>query len=238
MRHPRPQVEGKLARCCASLVAVLAIGTGTATATQPATRGDRDCADFSNQAEAQAFFESHGPGDPDQLDGDGDGKACEDLPCPCSSGGPPSGGHGGTGNPRGATVSGIADGDTIEVHRRGRTEDVRLIGIDTPEVYLGEECGGAQASASIKRMLEIGDRVHLVRDRSQDNRDRYGRLLRYVEHRGRDVGRRQIRKGWAAVYVFETAFDRLPTYRSAESAAESRRRGVWGRCGGNFHQPL
>jgi Excalibur calcium-binding domain len=44
---------------------------------------DYDCANFSNQAEAQGYLLA---GDPYGLDGDGDGKACEDLPCPCSYG--------------------------------------------------------------------------------------------------------------------------------------------------------
>lgn len=39
--------------------------------------GDRDCADFRTQAEAQAFFRAAGPGDPHRLDRDGDGLACE-----------------------------------------------------------------------------------------------------------------------------------------------------------------
>ena len=82
-------------------------------------------------------------------------------------------------------VAGITDGDTIKVRRRNRTEDVRLIGIDTPEVYFGVECGGEQASASMEGMLSVGNRVRLIRDRSQDNRDAYGRLLRYVERMGR-----------------------------------------------------
>jgi len=38
---------------------------------------DRDCADFSTQAEAQLFFRRAGPGDPHRLDGNGDGRACE-----------------------------------------------------------------------------------------------------------------------------------------------------------------
>lgn len=42
---------------------------------------DYDCADFANQAEAQEYLL---PGDPYGLDGDDDGVACEDLPCPCS----------------------------------------------------------------------------------------------------------------------------------------------------------
>lgn len=42
---------------------------------------DYDCADFTNQAEAQEYLL---PGDPYRLDADNDGIACEDLPCPCS----------------------------------------------------------------------------------------------------------------------------------------------------------
>ncbi len=49
-----------------------------------ASAADLDCGDFSNQAEAQ---ENLLPGDPYGLDGDSDGVACEDLPCPCSTGG-------------------------------------------------------------------------------------------------------------------------------------------------------
>lgn len=55
---------------------------------------DYDCSDFSNQAEAQEYLL---PGDPYNLDGDNDGIACEDLPCPCSyeEGGGGGGGGGG-----------------------------------------------------------------------------------------------------------------------------------------------
>lgn len=51
----------------------------------PAQALDYDCADFSNQAEAQEHLL---PGDPYRLDGDNDGIACESLPCPCSYGSP------------------------------------------------------------------------------------------------------------------------------------------------------
>lgn len=53
---------------------------------------DYDCADFANQAEAQEYLL---PGDPYNLDGDDDGIACEDLPCPCSYEEASSGGGGG-----------------------------------------------------------------------------------------------------------------------------------------------
>lgn len=41
---------------------------------------DVNCSDFSSQSEAQDFFEKHNPKqDPFNLDGDGDGVACESL---------------------------------------------------------------------------------------------------------------------------------------------------------------
>src|SRR5207237_1022297 len=54
---------------------------GSASAEPVATASDYDCADFANQAEAEEYLL---PGDPYNLDADGDGIACEDLPCPCS----------------------------------------------------------------------------------------------------------------------------------------------------------
>lgn len=42
---------------------------------------DRDCSDFSTQAQAQRFYKKHHPRrDPHRLDADRDGLACEDLP--------------------------------------------------------------------------------------------------------------------------------------------------------------
>jgi hypothetical protein len=48
----------------------------------PSLGRDRDCSDFKTQKQAQRFFKKHGGPrkDPDGLDGDHDGKACEDLP--------------------------------------------------------------------------------------------------------------------------------------------------------------
>jgi hypothetical protein len=50
-----------------------------------ASASDKDCADFPSQRAAQFFFLKHGGPrlDPDRLDGDNDGVACEDNPCPC-----------------------------------------------------------------------------------------------------------------------------------------------------------
>lgn len=67
-----------------ALFAVLASGALALLAEPPkAAALDYDCANFSNQAEAQGYLLA---GDPYRLDGDGDGFACEDLPCPCTYG--------------------------------------------------------------------------------------------------------------------------------------------------------
>lgn len=52
----------------------------TSTSRPSISGGDKDCTDFATHAEAQAFFESAGQGDPHRLDRDGDGIACESLP--------------------------------------------------------------------------------------------------------------------------------------------------------------
>jgi len=238
---------GGLRWCFVGVIALAAVLSVALVAMDDGARAaDRDCSDFSSQAAAQHWFDSHGPGDPAGLDGDGDGVACESNPCPCiKPGGHHHGGGGGGGGGhhhhggrkhKAARVVSVTDGDTIEVGQRGRTRDVRLIGIDTPEVSFGLECGGRQASKSMKHMLSPGDRVRLIRDRSQDNRDAYRRLLRYVIKNGRDVGRKQIHRGWAEVYVFERSFRRVGSYSRQEHKAEKHDRGVWHRCDGHFHQ--
>lgn len=49
----------------------------SAPTSTPVSVGDRDCSDFTYQEDAQAAMR---PGDPDHLDADHDGVACEDLP--------------------------------------------------------------------------------------------------------------------------------------------------------------
>jgi endonuclease YncB( thermonuclease family) len=71
----------------------------------------------------------------------------------------------------------VTDGDTV-VLRSG--QKIRLVQIDTPEVYFGTECYGPQASATTKRLLPVGTRVRLTAEPATDRVDQYGRLLRYV----------------------------------------------------------
>ncbi len=80
-----------------------------------------------------------------------------------------------------ATVTEVVDGDTVVVaFPGGRSETVRLLGVDTPETVDPDEpveCYGPEASAFTHARLD-GRQVRLEKDREE--RDRYGRLLAYV----------------------------------------------------------
>lgn len=208
----------------AVLVASLSLTTTAAQAL------DYDCPDFATQAQAQRYLTA---GDPMRLDADGDGIACDSLPCPCSTSRPqPVAATTGTVRER-ARVIRVVDGDTLYVRlsASGRRRYVRLLGIDTPEVYGTPGCYGAAASRIAKTILPRGTRVRLTSDPSQARIDRYGRLLRYVAKGTTDVDRRLVWLGAARVYVYGgKAFQRVSGYRSAEASARSAHRGLWGAC--------
>jgi endonuclease YncB( thermonuclease family) len=225
----------------ATAVAVAVAGLTALTATTPAHAvPDRDCGDFASQRAAQIFFlKQGGPrSDPHRLDGDGDNVAWDANPAPYYRGTKlPDGDSGGGGHHAGrrttgaAIVTHVVDGDTVAVRIAGRARTVRLIGIDTPEVYFGVECGGPAASRALKKRLPRGTHVRLVADRTQDDRDHYGRLLRYVMKSGHDMNRSQVAAGHAKVYVYDgVPFKRTASYRHAQRAAKKHDRGIWGRC--------
>jgi endonuclease YncB( thermonuclease family) len=82
----------------------------------------------------------------------------------------------------------VVDGDTVEL---GNGEVVRLVGIDAPETG---ECGHDRATEKLVRLIE-GRRATL--GESDEDRDRYGRLLRYVDRGPVDAGLAMIESGLA-----------------------------------------
>jgi micrococcal nuclease len=128
-----------------------------------------------------------------------------------------------------AKVTRVVDGDTLVARIGRRSERVRLVGINSPEVG---RCYASQATA-MARKLALNRRVTLQGDRTQSRRDRFGRLLGDVRLPGkgnRDLGRELIRAGRARVFVFNRPFARLRSYRAAEAAAIAGHLGLWGAC--------
>ena len=79
--------------------------------------------------------------------------------------------------PRALRIGRVVDGDTVYLTSGAK---IRLVQIDTPEVYFGVECYGPQASAATERLLPPGTAVRLAAEPATDRVDAYGRLLRYV----------------------------------------------------------
>jgi micrococcal nuclease len=149
----------------------------------------------------------------------------------CDDGGDEGNPNGGIPTGREATgeVVEVTDGDTIEVELPSGVEDVRYIGVDTPEVdpNVGVECFGSDAS-ELNAELVDGKRVRLVFD--AERRDRYGRLLAYVYAGDTFVNAELLRRGAARTLTiapndsFAARFARL-----AQEAANAGR-GLWGAC--------
>ncbi len=128
------------------------------------------------------------------------------------------------------TVTRVVDGDTVEVELEGETEDVRYIGVDTPEtVKPGEpvDCFGPQASAFNHRLVE-GRRVRLVF--GVERRDQYGRLLAYVHLGNRFVNEILLRRGLARTLTIPPNDRYAERFKRLEIAASRTGRGLWGAC--------
>lgn len=101
------------------------------------------------------------------------------------------------------TVTKFVDGDTIDL---STGETVRFIGIDTPE---RGRCGYKEATAALKKL--VGKKPVELAGGARDDRDKYGRILRYVSVDGKDVGLEMIRTGWAiARYDSRDGYGRHP----------------------------
>jgi micrococcal nuclease len=142
-----------------------------------------------------------------------------------------------------ATVINVVDGDTVDVQLEdGRTERLRLIGIDTPEIVDSRtpvQCFGREASAHAHALLD-GQAVGLEFDPSQGERDIYGRLLAYVWlSDGRNLGEVMIAGGFAHEYTYDQPYAYVDAFRAAQDLAITNQAGLWSpaTCAGDTTRP-
>jgi endonuclease YncB( thermonuclease family) len=127
-------------------------------------------------------------------------------------------------------IARVIDGDTVALTNGAR---VRLVQIDTPEVYFGLEWWGRQASAETKKLLPPGTFVRLASEPATDSVDRYGRLLRYLirVRDGRNVNVFLVKHGDAAPHFYRRRDGRYArTLKHAALRARLLHRGLWGAC--------
>jgi micrococcal nuclease len=121
----------------------------------------------------------------------------------------------------GAVVGEVVDGDTLVVEVDGQRERLRLVGINAPE---RGECLAEEATRWLGERVD-GRSVELVVDRS--DRDQYGRLLRYVEVDGTDVGAELVRAGLAIARRYPPDTARDDQYHRLQEEAEAASAGMW-----------
>ena len=160
---------------------------------------------------------------------------------------PPAGQPAGT-TGTGPTVARTVDGDTIRLaFPDGRTETLRILGIDTPEVTPEGNDPGKFEGVSDTRLLSLwgeeaasytrekldGETVTITYDHDAGTRDSYGRLLATITLAdGSDYGEELLRQGLARVYTAET-FALKDRYLAVQEEAMDARVGVW-----SGHEPV
>lgn len=121
-----------------------------------------------------------------------------------------------------ATVVEVIDGDTVDVETDdGQRHRVRLIGINSPE---RGECLEKEATAGLAEL--VGDSmVTMTADRS--DRDRYGRLLRYLHTDGRFVNEAMVADGLAMARRYKPDTAQADRLDAAQERAQRSRVGLW-----------
>jgi micrococcal nuclease len=128
------------------------------------------------------------------------------------------------------TVSRVVDGDTVEIEPAvDGNNEVRLIGVDTPEtVDPGEDVEpyGPESSNYATSVLE-GEEVELEFD--EERTDQYGRLLAYVYLAGDEMFNGELVKGgYAQVYTVEPNARYEDRFRALQGEARDAEIGIWG----------
>ncbi len=140
-------------------------------------------------------------------------QTCEDISLATSRGGASA-----SNSITGDLVRRVIDGDTIELANGRR---LRYIGIDTPE--LDEPF--YRETADYNRQLVEGRRVRLLKDRS--DRDRHGRLLRYVFAGDILVNAELVREGLAEAKTYEPDTRFTSCFDALMEEARQHERGMW-----------
>ena len=131
------------------------------------------------------------------------------------------------------TILKVIDGDTVDIDVDGRTERVRLIGVNTPETKHPTkpiECFGPEASAYLKQLLPRGTAVRIERD--VEARDRYGRLLLYLYLGSNDlfINLDLVSRGYGTPMSIEPNTFHRNNFVRAAAQAEAANVGLWKAC--------
>lgn len=120
----------------------------------------------------------------------------------------------------------VIDGDTLVVVTPSGEETVRLLAVDTPE---RGDCYAPEATRFLAEKTAEG--VVLESDVTQPDRDRFGRLLRYVNVNEQNLNLQMLQQGMARRYDLRGRDRYAAAFDAAEAQARSEGVGLWGACG-------
>lgn len=124
----------------------------------------------------------------------------------------------------------VVDGDTLAIDMEGKSETLRLIGINTPETVDPRkpvECFGKEASNKAKKLL-AGQNIKIEKDPTQSERDKYNRLLAYVyKEDGLFFNKYMIEEGYAYEYTYQVPYAYQAEFKAAQAQAEQSKKGLW-----------
>jgi micrococcal nuclease len=109
---------------------------------------------------------------------------------------------------------------------------VRIIGIDTPEIGrngAADECYAQEARQYVNDAL-YGRVVELYPDPTQDDVDRYGRLLRHVLVDDRSIAVDALAAGMGYEYTYDAPYGGQDAHEAAQEAAAAAGAGLWSAC--------
>ncbi len=140
----------------------------------------------------------------------------------------------------------VNDGDTFEIDMKdesGKNYRVRMLGIDTPEKFDSDKLDrDAERTGKDKKTIQkLGElasdftkalidkkKVRLEKEPNHEDKDKYGRLLRYVYlEDGTFVNKKIVSDGYANAYR-QFKISKLDEMISAEKDARENKRGLWG----------
>jgi micrococcal nuclease len=136
----------------------------------------------------------------------------------------------------------VVDGDTLKIEHQGRIENLRLIGIDTPESRVNKKAQkdaarqhedlkkilllGQEATRYVKLLVKPRDAIRVEFDRQI--RDKYGRLLGYVYlPNGKMLNEEIVKAGYASLLTYPPNVKYEHKFLRAYREARENNRGLW-----------
>ena len=137
----------------------------------------------------------------------------------------------------------VVDGDAIHIDYNGKDEKVRFIGLDTPETKDPRkpiQCFGREATVKMTELAE-NKNVRLEFDKTQGERDKYGRILAFVYSKdSKNLAYEMIRQGYGNEYTYNSnPYKYQNEFKEAARKAREENKGLWteNTCVGDATKP-